>query len=372
MHQRILALVVFLFWWPGLVFPADLDDANRSFVLDDFEAALQVYAEIASGSGEEAPFAAYLAGKCHDRLGRHQKAASAYQRVMDEYPATIWAAHAGNALGDAYAALGEWEKALAAYRAVAENFHGSAQGIRARLNMAGVYNNPFNEGDNDYNAAISNYVYVLQNQDASVAGDIDLAQVYFGMGEAFRNLKRYDDAIAYFQKSQAEDADGVWGAAAQYMIGNCRLALRQNFAAAEAYRNTTVQFRQQPVFVKAANTRLGALERQGVRVEAEQAPVRTEEGRLVRLLEGSVRITAEDWRVECDRAEWDPQSRTLTCTGKVHFHSNGAFLFAADELRFRIPPDETISLPPPPAPQTMLRNFEAMQQGSFPAMQTGE
>lgn len=371
MYRRI-ALFAFVSLCSGLASgsPVDLDEGNSFFVLDDFEEALRVYSEVASASGEDAPLALFLVGKCHARLGRPEEAVVAYQRLVEHYPDTQWAALAGNALGDAYAALGEWEKALVAYQGVAQRFHGSTEAVQARLNMAGVQNNPFNDGDNDYNEAIRNYLFVLDNRDQIEKVGINMGQVYFGMGEAFRNLNRYDRAIAYFEKSRAEDPEGIWGAAGQNMIGYCRLAMRQNEAAVQAFRNTSDQFRQQPAFVKAANTRLSVLERQGIVVQAERAPVRIDRGRWLRALKGSVQITAEDWRLECNQAEWDPQTRNLTCSGDVHFHRNGVPLFTADELRFRVPAEQTIVLPPPPAPEGIRQQIEVMQQGSFPAMQT--
>jgi tetratricopeptide (TPR) repeat protein len=371
MVQRIFVFAVVFAAFSSSSFAGDLDRANSLYVLDDFDKALQVYQGIASGTGDDAVIGAFLVGKCYTRLGQHERAAQAYQQVLNQFPATVWAAHAGIALGDAFGALGEWEQAITAYRRVAEAYRGSSESVQAHLKMASVFANPFNESNNDYDEAISNYQYVLHNRADAVNAEIDFGQVYYGMGEAFRNLKRYEDAIAYFQKSRSEDPDGIWGAAAQNMIGNCRVAMRQPAAAVEAYRNTATSFRQQQAFVRTANNQIDALQRQGIQVYSDRAPVRIERGRFVRALVGSVTVTAPDWAVQCDEAEWDPESRMLTCSGNVtFFYLGGDPLFTATELWFRVPPETTITLPTPPAPPGIRDNIEANEQGQFPAMQT--
>lgn len=375
MRWYTLALIVLFSAAPitGSGPSSDLDRGNSLFVLDQFDQALQVYQDVAAASGEDAPLALFLVGKCQTRLGRYEAAAQAYEQVLNDYPGTTLAAHAGNALGDTYAALGEWEKALEAYQRVAEQYRGSAEALGARFRLANnVYINNLNDSNADPNAAIENYLFVLRNRSDAVESGIDIAQVYFGIGEAFRNLGRYEDAIAYFEKARAEDADGIWGAAGQNMIGNLRLGMRQNQAAAAAYRRTKGQYRQQRAFANLADIQLDLLQRQGIRVDADRAPVTTEEGRWVRLLKGSVTVTGDNWRVDCDQAAWDPAKATLTCSENVRFHRNGELLFTAEELRFRVPAEENLILPTPRAPPAIRRNIEAMQQSQFPAMQAQE
>lgn len=371
-RPSVIALILLPVLVPaaGSSAPSGLDEGNALFVLDRFEEALRVYSGVAAASGEEAPLAAFLAGKCCTRLGRHDEAARLYGRVIRDCTDTVWAARAGNALGDAYVALGEWGKAIAAYGEVAGRFQDSADGVEARLKMANAYGSPFNGDGNDYNAAIENYLHVLRRQGQKIDPGVDLAQVYFGLGEAYRRLSRWGEAIPYFEQSRSLDPEGVWGAAAQNMIGNCRLAMNQPAAAAEAYRNTADQFPQQRPFVQAANTQLGIIKRQEIRAQADRAPVRTRNQRWIRVLTGNVRITADDWRIECHEAEWDPRTRVLSCSGSVRFLRDGEELFTADGIRFQVPRDQPLILPTPPPPQNLFQNAGAAQQAQFPASLT--
>lgn len=355
----LLALVPALASLLDQTFAASLGEANSLYVLDRFQEARRVYAEVADASGADAPLAAFLMGKCSTRLGRHSDAVSAYERVLDHYPGSEWAARAGIALGDAYVALGKWEEAVAAYRRVAEGFHSFPQQTEARLKMANTLSSPLNDDNADYNAAIENYLYILRHQGDPAQAGIDLAQVYFGMGDAFRRMGRYADAIPYFEQCRSIDPAGVWGAAGQNMIGYCRLAMKQPMAAAQAFRNTADQYPKQSAFVLAANTSLDLLERRGIRAEAERSSVEQKDGRWIRILEGSVTITAEDWSVECRKAQWDPVARVLACFGGVRFQRDGSLLFTAKEIRFTIPPEQPVVLPTPPA---VLQQIEAARQ----------
>jgi tetratricopeptide (TPR) repeat protein len=301
-------------------------------------------------------------------MGRFEEAAAEYARLIEQHPNSEWAMRAENALGDTWSALGEWEKAVECYRNVVQRRSDSPEAIEARLSIANVKGNPFNEG-RDFDAAIENYLYVLRKWDPAQRSDRERAPVYFGIGEAFRNLGRFEEAIAYYERSRGADPNGVWGAAAQNMIGNCRMALDQPEAAAQAYMQTTNFHPRQKAFASMAGNRLEVLARQGLRVRADRAAVRPKkQGGWVRILTGAVVVSGEDWEVYCSQAEWDSRERTLACRGEVRFSRQGVTLLTAEEVEVRVGREEWIVLPTPPPPgDALMRNGELLGGVNVPS-----
>ena len=202
---------------PDVAVPALMLQARESHRDGNTRAALQSYIRVVQSypDRDEAPEAAYQAGRIYLSGARYDNAVRALQRVIDRYPGSTAAASAREPLAQAHMALGHPEQAIAALSGA------PSRSARAQTLLGFAYL------QTDQHAA-ANRAFAAARRD----GNSSMALAY-GMGWAAHHTGRYAQAASYF--AHVADSDHPFAQTAQFEAARNYQQADQRDAARQAY-----------------------------------------------------------------------------------------------------------------------------------------
>ncbi len=161
---------------------------NTAVALGDLEGAVEAYQRAAAADPQDAVSRNNL-GDVLAILGRYPEALTAYRQAAELDPAYV-APQSG--LGNVYVKMGRHAEAAAAYRRAINLAPETAWFHR---NLALVY-----EQQGNYEAALEAYQQAINRYPAGQPGR-DQAAIWYYVGNAYRTLRRYDEAITAYQRA---------------------------------------------------------------------------------------------------------------------------------------------------------------------------
>ncbi len=152
----------------------------------------------------------YWRGEISRQALQMLQARMAYQRLLDEFPASVWAFRAELGLGLVFLHEQSFMEARAHFRSVAERFKGTRSGQDARL-----YEGVCAIQLQDYAAAVSVLQPIVEQlRDASAQ-----SRASFYLGEALTKLERFTEAMAAYRKAVKSDSTSEWSRLANFGLG---------------------------------------------------------------------------------------------------------------------------------------------------------
>lgn len=178
--------------------------------------------QLQSTGGALTPYALYRAGKiCERELKDYEQAVVAYRQVIDAHPQSLWAAEAVYRSGVVYAKhLNNTEKAIESYQTLISDYPSSAQTMMAHFQLGEMYRtlDQYDEAVKAYQITIA---YPKQTQHLAQGYKDSLAdQAQFRIGHVHYENQRYDAAFATFQEFVASQPYSPRLAAAYAFLGD--------------------------------------------------------------------------------------------------------------------------------------------------------
>lgn len=371
--QRVRQLAMLLVFGAAAVAGETCDErlaqGNAQAALGEFRRAAVFYQAAfgaASGTFDAQLQAWYLLAYCHERLGECGIAAEHYERLTSAYAAahgtSEWVRRAWLGLGNCRLRLGHWQEAQTAFLQ-AERSLDDDIGRQARFARASSFSRPENP-QADLAQAAALFEQILQQ-------DPRHAAAAYGLAECRRRTGDVEGALAAYRRVRETDPAGLWGAAAQTMLGT----LHQQRGETTEARNQYAQVLSNALF---ANTVLGENARTNILALAGQLPGRTsvtssagtvraavspvaeavvlptstprssdrwelratglEQRGGVSIFAGPVRVTTHSAIITCATADLRANGSILSCNGDVRIEQDRQPVrLAVDHLVLRIP-----------------------------------
>ena len=172
--------------------------------------------------GALTPYALYRAGKiCERELKDYEQAVVAYRQVIETHPNSLWAAEAVYRTGVVYAEhLNDTEKAIEYYQILITDYPSSSQTMMAHFQLGEMYRtlDQYDEAVKAYQTTIAypkQAQYLAQGYRDSFAD-----QAQFRIGHVHYENQRYDTAFAIFQEFVASQPYSPRLAAAYAFLGD--------------------------------------------------------------------------------------------------------------------------------------------------------
>ena len=178
--------------------------------------------KLQSTSGALTPYALYRAGKIYEReLKDYEQAIVAYRQVIDAHPQSLWAAEAVYRTGVVYAEhLNNTEKAIEYYQILITDYPSSSQTMMAHFQLGEMYRtlDQYDEAVKAYQTTIA---YPKQTQHLAQGYKDSFAdQAQFRIGHVHYENQRYDTAFTTFQEFVASQPYSPRLAAAYAFLGD--------------------------------------------------------------------------------------------------------------------------------------------------------
>lgn len=204
-----------------LVAGSEIDEANRLFILEKYDAAAKLYEKIASGENDrEAAEALFGNGRAHQMLGEWKQARGCFERLLREHPESELLLRAKMEIGQCEIKLGDLGKALAVFADVEKKYEEDSASIEATYNAANVNAGFFGDQVRNIRAAIEGYRRVLESD----AGKRYATQSHFGLGQCYMLLRDYPRAIEAFRAAIKESPDTIWARFSRDQMGSAMRA----------------------------------------------------------------------------------------------------------------------------------------------------
>ena len=195
--------------------------------------------KLQSISGALTPYALFRAGKIYEReLEDYEQAITAYRKLIEAHPQSLWAAEAVYRTGVVYAEhLNNTEKAIESYQTLITDYPSSSQTMMAHFQLGEMYRTL-----DQYDAAVEAYqttiAYPKQAQYLAQGYKDSFAdQAQFRIGRVHYENQRYDAAFVTFQEFVASQPYSPRLAAAYTFLGDISHKRRDSKNALNAYDN---------------------------------------------------------------------------------------------------------------------------------------
>lgn len=199
-----------------LVAGSDIDEANRLFILEKYDAAAKLYEKAASGENDrEAAEALFGNGRAYQMLGEWKQARGCFERLLREHPDSELLLRAKMEIGQCEIKLGDLGKALAVFADVEKKYGEDSASVEATYNAANLNAGFFGDQVRNIRAAIEGYQRVL----GSDAGKRYATQSHFGLGQCYMLLRDYPRAIEAFRAAIKESPDTIWARFSRDQMG---------------------------------------------------------------------------------------------------------------------------------------------------------
>ena len=195
--------------------------------------------ELRSISGALTPYALYRAGKiCERELKDYEQAIVAYREVIEAHPESLWAAEAVYRTGVVYAKhLNNTEKAIESYQTLIEDYPSSSQTMMAHFQLGEMYRS-LDQYDEAVKAYQTTIAYPKQTQHLAQGYKDSFAdQAQFRIGHVHYENQRYDTAFTTFQEFITNRPHSPRLAAAYAFLGDISHKRGESQSALNAYDN---------------------------------------------------------------------------------------------------------------------------------------
>ena len=185
------------------------------------------------------PYALYRAGKiCERELKDYEQAIVAYRQVIEAHPESLWAAEAVYRSGVVYAKhLKNTEKAIESYQTLIEDYPSSSQTMMAHFQLGELYRS-LDQYDEAVKAYQTTIAYPKQTQHLAQGYKDSFAdQAQFRIGHVHYENQRYDTAFTTFQEFIANQPYSPRLAAAYAFLGDISHKRGEPQTALTAYDN---------------------------------------------------------------------------------------------------------------------------------------
>ena len=203
---------------------------------------IELYATIQklqSTSGALTPYALFRAGKIYEReLKDYEQAIITYRQLIQAHPQSLWAAEAVYRTGVVYAEhLDDTEKAIEYYQILITDYPSSSQTMMAHFQLGEMYRtlDQYDEAVKAYQTTIAypkQAQYLAQGYKDSFAD-----QAQFRIGRVHYENQRYDAAFTTFQEFIASQPYSPRLAAAYAFLGDISHKRGDSTRALDAYDN---------------------------------------------------------------------------------------------------------------------------------------
>ncbi|MCE2395824.1 tetratricopeptide repeat protein [Candidatus Poribacteria bacterium] len=203
---------------------------------------VELYATIQklqSIGGALTPYALFRAGKIYEReLNDYEQATATYRQLIEAHPQSLWAAEAVYRTGVVYAKhLNNTEKAIESYQTLISDYPSSSQTMMAHFQLGEMYRtlDQYDEAVKAYQTTIA---YPKQTQHLAQGYKDSFAdQAQFRIGHVHYENQRYDAAFATFQEFITNRPYSPRLAAAYAFLGDISHKRGDSKAALDAYDN---------------------------------------------------------------------------------------------------------------------------------------
>ena len=211
-------------------------DARSQLRFIELRATIQ---KLQSISGALTPYALFRAGKIYEReLKDYEQAIATYRQLIEAHPESLWAAEAVYRTGVVYAKhLTNTEKAIESYQTLISDYPSSSQTMMAHFQLGEMYRT-LDQYDDAVKAYQTTIAYPKQTQHL-VQGykDSFADQAQFRIGHVHYENQRYDAAFATFQEFITNRPYSPRLAAAYTFLGDISHKRGESKAALDAYDN---------------------------------------------------------------------------------------------------------------------------------------
>jgi TolA-binding protein len=174
-----------------------------------------------------------VAGQAALKAGKNETAVVHLQSVVDSTPSDAVLEPALLCLGQAHAALQNWDKSRAAFESYLGKFEKAESWFQARFGIGWALENQGRQAE-----AITAYRDVVARHEGPTA-----ARAQFQIGECFFALKKHDEAVRELLKVDILYAYPEWSAAALYEAGRCLIELKKPEEARRQFTAVTERFK---------------------------------------------------------------------------------------------------------------------------------
>lgn len=223
----------FLIHMPDSEYAAQVRSQLRSIEL---HATIQ---QLQSTSGTLTPYALFRAGKIYEReLKDYDGAIAAYHQLIAAHPQSLWAAEAVYRTGVIYAAhLNDAEKAIESYQTLIADYPSSSHTMMAHFQLGEMYRT-LDQYDDAVKAYQTTIAYPKQTHYlAQGYRDSFADQAQFRIGRVHYENQRFDTAFAIFQEFIASQLYSPRLAAAYAFLGDISHKRGDSKNALNAYDN---------------------------------------------------------------------------------------------------------------------------------------
>ena len=221
-------------------------EARSQLRFIELHAAIQ---KLQSISGALTPYALYRAGKIYEReLKDYEQAIVAYRQVIEAHPQSLWAAEAVYRTGVVYAEhLNDTEKAIESYQTLIADYPSSSQTMMAHFQLGEMYRtlDQYDDAVKAYKTTIGypkRAQYLAQGYRDSFAD-----QAQFRIGRVHYENQRYDAAFTTFQEFVVSQPYSPRLAAAYAFLGDISQKRGDSKNALAAYDNATRLLEGSPI-----------------------------------------------------------------------------------------------------------------------------
>ena len=195
--------------------------------------------KLQSISGTLTPYALYRAGKiCERELKDYEQAIVAYRQVIEAHPESLWSAEAVYRTGVVYAKhLNNTEKAIESYQTLIKDYPSSSQTMMAHFQLGEMYRS-LDQYDEAVKAYQTTIAYPKQTQHLAQGYKDSFAdQAQFRIGHVHYENQRYDAAFTTFQEFIVNQPSSPRLAAAYAFLGDISHKRGELKNAIDAYDN---------------------------------------------------------------------------------------------------------------------------------------
>ncbi len=186
---------------------SEIDDANRLFVLEQYDDAIRIYENASSTeAGSPAEEALFGMGRAYQMLGRWKPAKESFERLLRAHPTSDLVPGARVQVGQCEVKLGNPQGALLIFENIEKAYPGEETAVEAAYNISNLKAGFFGRDVKNAREAIQGYQQVLE----SPRSDRYAVQSHFGLGQCYMLLRDYPQAIAEFQSVLEKGPDTIW------------------------------------------------------------------------------------------------------------------------------------------------------------------
>lgn len=194
---------------------SEVDEANRLFVLENYEGAIQIYEKVAPvESQKESEEAFFGMGRAYQMLGQWGSAKDCFVRLLRAHPRSELVPGTRIQIGQCEVKLGNPRGALLIFEEIEKTYPGEQTAVEAMYNISNLKAGFFGDDVKNARAAINAYHRVLGSTHAGRY----VVQSHFGLGQCYMLLRDYPRAIGEFQAVLEKGPDTVWAAYARDQI----------------------------------------------------------------------------------------------------------------------------------------------------------